>query len=311
MLLFKLNKQKLVNVNEQSIRLEKDLQGMIENNLEQLFGYKLLVSELQLNNLRIDTLAYDEENKAFVILEYKKDRSFSVVDQGYSYLALLLNNKADFILEYNERNNKSLKKDSVDWSQSKVIFIANSFTPHQRNSINFKNLPIQLWEVKSFKDDLWSFEQIKPLQQSESIDVISADKEIHTITREVKTYTLEDHFKSGWENSRELYDELEEELLKIDNRLEVSPVKYYIGYKIGAVVLFDIKVFQSKLELELYRVQPKDLKDPEHKLKYKKDSYKFYNKHISTLQLKSQEDIAYAIFLAKQISKLSEEKGLV
>ena len=62
-------------------------------------------SEFTLHNFRIDTLAFDEESKSFVIIEYKKDKSFSVVDQGYAYLSLMLNNKADFILEYNESLN--------------------------------------------------------------------------------------------------------------------------------------------------------------------------------------------------------------
>jgi hypothetical protein len=44
------------------------------------------------------------ESGAFVIIEYKKDRNFSVVDQGVAYLNLMPNNKADFILEYNERS---------------------------------------------------------------------------------------------------------------------------------------------------------------------------------------------------------------
>jgi hypothetical protein len=42
--------------------------------------------------LRIDTLAFDDESKGFVIIEYKKDRNFSVVDQGMAYLKFLLKN---------------------------------------------------------------------------------------------------------------------------------------------------------------------------------------------------------------------------
>ena len=42
---------------------------------------ELIKSEFALNNLRIDTLAYDNENSSFVIIEYKRDRNFSVIDQ--------------------------------------------------------------------------------------------------------------------------------------------------------------------------------------------------------------------------------------
>jgi len=51
-----------------------------------------------------------------------------VTQEGYAYLGLLLCNKAEFILEYNERKSQSLKRDDVDWSQSKVIFVSPQFT---------------------------------------------------------------------------------------------------------------------------------------------------------------------------------------
>jgi RecB family endonuclease NucS len=79
----------------------------------EVFGYQFVKSELQLGTLRIDTLAFDNENKSFVIIEYKIDQSFSVIDQGYAYRGLLLNNKAEFILEYNEYKNQSLKRDML------------------------------------------------------------------------------------------------------------------------------------------------------------------------------------------------------
>ena len=67
-------------------------------------------SEFSLNVFRINTLAFDREAKSFVIIEYKRDKTFSVIDQRYAYLFLMLINKADFILEFNESQNKSLKR---------------------------------------------------------------------------------------------------------------------------------------------------------------------------------------------------------
>ncbi len=81
---------------------EREVQRMTEANLQDLFNLDFVKSEFELNYLRIDTLAFDKESAAFVIIEYKKDRNFSVVDQGVAYLNLMLNHKADFILEYNE-----------------------------------------------------------------------------------------------------------------------------------------------------------------------------------------------------------------
>ncbi len=81
----------------------------------------------------------------------------------------MLNNKADFILEYNERKKENLKRDDVDWSQSRVLFLANSFTSYQQNAINFKDLPIELWEVKKFDNQTILYSQLKSTDIKESI----------------------------------------------------------------------------------------------------------------------------------------------
>ena len=72
-------------------------------------GLTLVKSEFTIKNKRIDTLAYDEQTKAFVIIEVKRDKNLSVVDQGFTYLSLMLENKADFIVEYKK---SLLAKDS-------------------------------------------------------------------------------------------------------------------------------------------------------------------------------------------------------
>jgi RecB family endonuclease NucS len=59
----------------------------------------LVRSEFAIKSRRIDTLAFDETSKAFIIIEYKRDKNISVIDQGFTYLGLMLENKADFIVE--------------------------------------------------------------------------------------------------------------------------------------------------------------------------------------------------------------------
>ena len=111
MALYSINKNKLKRISKLDFKLEKDIQNITENNLREIFGLEYVRSEFQFNNLRLDTLAFDDISKSFVIIEYKKGLNFSVIDQGYAYLAILLNNKAEFILEYNEIMNKNLKRD--------------------------------------------------------------------------------------------------------------------------------------------------------------------------------------------------------
>lgn len=100
MKLFNINKDVLDEIDGVPFQLEKDIQRLIEKNVNTIFGLTLIQSELSVDKYRIDTLCYDDENNSFVIIEYKKGSSYSVIDQGFTYYGLLLNNKSDFILNY-------------------------------------------------------------------------------------------------------------------------------------------------------------------------------------------------------------------
>ena len=137
--LYKVKNNKIEQVDRESFKLEKDIQSLVEKNLDTLFDLELVSTEFKVGEFRLDTLCFDNETNSFVIVEYKKGSSYSVIDQGYSYLSVMLNNKSDFILEYNEKKDKNLKRDEIDWSQSRIIFISLSGT---RNCMQNS-----LWEI--------------------------------------------------------------------------------------------------------------------------------------------------------------------
>jgi hypothetical protein len=165
--------------------LEKDIQALTERNLEELFDIEFLDTEVIVSNFRIDTLAFDSGSGSFVIIEYKRDRSFSVSDQGLSYLSLLLNNKAEFVLKYNRLKKQSRSIEDFDWTQSRVMLIANSFTPHQLQALGFRDLPIELWEVKVYEDNFIYYDQVKIPSAEASLDVISKNKNYKKVSKEI------------------------------------------------------------------------------------------------------------------------------
>jgi predicted transport protein len=301
MSLFKKQDATLSLIKEKKIDLERDIQQLTEANINVVFGLELVSTEFPLQSFRLDTLAFNKETNAFVIIEYKRDRSFSVVDQGFSYLQLMLNNKADFILEYNEKMQGNLRREDVDWSQSRVLFVANSFTTYQMNAINFKDLPIDLWEAKYFEDGLVLFNQLKPTDATESINKLTKNSAIGVVSKEVRSYSIDDHFKENWAESRKLFEELRERIFELDSRFEESPQKMYIGYKLQGSVVFDVVVQKAKLVVSLFRVQPKDLNDPENLTKYQIKSFEYYNKHITDFFIFESKDIPYALMLIKQV----------
>ena len=160
MLLFKDTKSSLAELNEKPFKLEKEIQKLFEKNLKAITGLLLVKSEFTIKSNRIDTLAYDADSQAFVIIEYKRSQNYSVVDQGVSYLNLMLEYKAEFIVEYNETQNKALKRSDVDWTQltlwqfdceDKQIGVVQA-TSYDKlgnvlSSLNFKSYEIEMTYV--------------------------------------------------------------------------------------------------------------------------------------------------------------------
>lgn len=236
--IYKISKEKLAPLSSKKIDLEKDIQNLTEKNLEEIFGLKFISGSLnneffvnvEEQDFYIDTLAFSEEEKSFYIIEYKKDKSFSVIDQGFAYLSAMISHKADFVLELNEKLHKNFTKKDINWEGSRVIFISTEFTNYQRNAINFKDLPIFLYEVTLYEEEIINYNPIKPLRVSESIKKLSKDKTIQNVSKEIKVYSEDDLIPQNWSGSKELLQEFEAELLKTEKETKVKYTKKYIAY---------------------------------------------------------------------------------
>lgn len=303
MAIFKIEKNKLISIPEKKIDLEKDIQKLTEENLGTVLGYKFIASELRVDNFRFDTLAWNPETKSFIIIEYKKDRNFSIVDQGFSYLSLLVNKKEFFLIEYFEHTKQNLRREDVDWSQSRVVFISPSFTQHQINSVNFKNMAFDLYEIKLFDNNTILFNQIEPPDSSESIDLVMKDPKLESITKEIKNYSINGLFKENWKESREIFDVLSERITALDPNIKLSPTAQYVGCKIENSNVVDLHPHKSFIEVALLRVKPENLNDPEKRATYQEHSMEYWNKHVSIFKVNNVEDIDYAMMLIKQVYK--------
>ncbi|AGF57812.1 putative transport protein [Clostridium saccharoperbutylacetonicum] len=252
MFLYNISGEKLEEIKEIPFKKEIELHKLCEGNLENIFGLKFVKREFSFNNFRLDTLAFDESSKAFVIIEYKNTSSFSVIDQGYAYLSLLLNNKAEFILEYNENCKTSLKRDDVDWSQSRVIFVSPSFNNYQKESINFKDLPFELCEVKKFSNNTVYFNSIKPSKSSESIKTITtSNNQAKTVNDEVIVYTEEDHYKNSSEEIIDLYSRIKEFIISLNDNISIKVKKMEIGFLCNNKIMIDILLQRKGLKIWL------------------------------------------------------------
>ena len=296
MALYKIE-NKLEYINEKPFRLEKEIQELTENNLKTIFGLEFVKSEFALNNFRIDTLAFDKEANAFVIIEYKRDKNFSVIDQGYAYLSLMLNNKADFILEFNENLDKTLKRTDVDWSQSRVLFVSPAFTNYQREAINFKDLPIELWEVKRYENGTVSYGQIQKAGAQESIKTISkTDNTIDNVVKEIKVYSEQEHLGNVTDEIKELYEKFKTAIQNLDN-LEIKPKKKYIAFVAGRNV---IDILPQKRALKMWINMSKGELDDTKGITRDVSTTGHWGNGDYEIQIRDDENLEYILSLVKQ-----------
>ena len=87
--LFNIN-GKVTELQSGNVTLEKELQTVIENNMETFFGVTFLASEYKTTDGgRMDSIGIDE-NHCPVIFEYKRSMKENVINQGLFYLNWLL-----------------------------------------------------------------------------------------------------------------------------------------------------------------------------------------------------------------------------
>jgi predicted transport protein len=290
---------KLKEVKERPFKLEKDIQKVFEDNLSVIMGLVLVKSEFTIKNKRIDTLAYDSQAGAFIIIEYKRDKNISVVDQGFTYLSLMLENKADFIVEYNESLRLNMKREDVDWSQTRVAFVSTNFTENQIQATNFKDIAIELWEVKQFENDTIIINPIKKSNAAESIKPLTQNKEaLKKVTEEIKVYTEEEHIQKTTELIAELYQKFRQGVLQLADDIEIKPKKMEIGFRKESKVFTDICILKNSLKIWINLKKGK-LDDPKQLATDVSEKGHWGNGDYQ-IQVETDKDLEYIMSLIKQ-----------
>ena len=301
MKIFTSKKGQLSQLKQQRFKLEKDIQRLFEENLTLLSGYIFIRSEFSIKNSRIDTLAFDLETQAFVIIEYKRQQNSSVVDQGISYLNLMLEYKADFIVEYNEKQKAPLKRNDVDWSQSKVIFVSPTFNDFQIQATNFKDLPIELWEVNRFDNDIITLNIINKSKSAPNIKAVSIEKnEEFSTLKEIKVYQESDHLSDKSDFIQELYEDFKQGILNLDPDIEINTRKLYIAFKKDRNIA-DIRIQQKNLKIWI-NLPYGELDDPKNLAKNVSNTGHWGNGDYE-ITIESTQYLEYIMSLIKQAIK--------
>ncbi len=207
-----------------TVTLEKELQNVIENNMEIFFGVKFLASEYRTTDGgRMDSIGIDE-NRCPVIFEYKRSMKDNVINQGLFYLNWLLDHKDSFkVLVIEKLGLKAAE--NIDWSMPRVVCIAGDFTKYDESAIKQMNRNISLIRYKKFGGDLLMFEQI-----NENIATAITESEPSTKTKSTDK-TFEEQLANTDENVKTLYQDLTNYVLSLGDDVSETRLKLYAAFK--------------------------------------------------------------------------------
>lgn len=130
---------------------------------------------------------------------------------------------------------------------------------------------MELWKIKRYEQGIIQFESIKPNSAGASIAGyvspanVPASPEspggISDFPTEVIVYTEDDRLKDGSDTSRELYYELRDYILSLDEDISLKPTKLYVAFQLSNHNLVDIKLQKHSVVLWL-NTQYGTLDDP-------------------------------------------------
>ena len=218
---FRINQKPIKELAGKSVAFEKSLQTLLENNLETFLGVRFLASEYSTGKThggRIDTLGIDE-NGCPVIIEYKRSKNETVINQGLFYLDWLMDHKAEFKLLVIEHCDKKLA-DSIEWSNPRLLCIAGDFTKYDEHAVQQINRNIELIRYKKYGDELLLLELVNATTAQ---PVITPDK--------AKYKTVSECLEQADKKLQDLYGALEAFLLALGDDVQKKTLQYYIAFK--------------------------------------------------------------------------------
>ena len=222
--LFSLN-EGIKECTSSEVVLEKELQTLIEQNMEIFFGVRFLKSEYAVTNGRMDSIGIDENNSP-VIFEYKRSQNENVINQGLFYLDWLLDHKADFKLLVIDKLGMEAA-DNIDWSVPCVICVAHDFTKYDMHAVNQMQRNIKLVSYRRYDNGMLLLEHlntpiVKPIMEN-------VGDENGTKNSTQKTHL--EKLASISENMKNLYHSICDFIESLGDDIVSNQLKLYLAYK--------------------------------------------------------------------------------
>lgn len=231
--LFNIKSGKAVELNSLIVSKERNIQRLVEENSETLLNVRFLKSEHAFkaedgHNARIDTLGLDENNCP-VIIEYKRDSKDTVIDQGLFYMDWLVKHEKDFAWLVLEKFGEKVAR-KIDWSQPRLICIAQDFSRYNAFAIKQMQKNIDLIRYRIYENDLLLFELVNSSSDENNKSTTNNTlKKEYSTNKKVKTVI--DKLDAASSDIKSLYNELDDYLLSLGDDVQKKVLMHYIAYR--------------------------------------------------------------------------------
>lgn len=208
-----------------TVTLEKELQTVIENNMNIFFGVTFLASEYRTTDGgRMDSIGIDE-NHCPVIFEYKRSVKENVINQGLFYLNWLLDHKDSFKVLVIEKLGLEAANE-IDWTMPRVVCVAGDFTKYDESAIKQMNRNISLIRYKKFGNDLLMFEQV-----NENIAAAIPESDFPATKSKAAYKIFDEQLALADKSIQVLYQNLSNYVLSLGDDISENHLKLYAAFK--------------------------------------------------------------------------------
>jgi len=258
MSLFSINNEKINKISSNRPPKESNIQKLFEKNLNEILNITFLASEYSTSfGGRIDTLGIDN-NGSPVIIEYKLTQNDNVINQGLSYLHWLLDHKAEFeVLAQHSKINIE-----IDWASPRVICVAESYNKFDLDTADILPIDIELLKYQLYEKDILLVEPaIQRKVRIATSKVFNKTGKQKKVFKDKIQYTIDDRLKIASDHTRELFSEIKERIIALDESIIEETKAKYIAYKLTTNFV-DVVVLKDSLKLFL-NIPSGQLNDPQ------------------------------------------------
>lgn len=207
-----------------SVAVERELQSLIEANMEVMLGIRFLVTEYRTGRHRgrVDSLGLDESGTP-VIIEYKRTRDQNVISQALSYRVWLRDHHHEFERLVADRLGAEAAG-AVDWSNPRVVCVAGEFTYHDTVAVEEIGLRIDLVSYRVF-DDVLTLQVVASVAGNNG-----ASSRAKAPAGSVPAVSVQQRLEGAPGKVKELFAAVDERLL-LPEGAWMEPQQHYLNYR--------------------------------------------------------------------------------